>query len=99
MMSLPAMTTTTVKPGTDHALAVAEQYEHTALRLRQTAHELEALGGMPDVENQAYWEWTHNQPPTHPLRLPIEFTRWTLVREAELLEARARVLRGGERNG
>ena len=75
------------------------QMEQAASHLRCAARELEALQSLPDIENQAYWEWEQHQPPTQPLRLPVEFTAWTLLREAELLEARARVLRGGERNG
>lgn len=87
------MTTTTIKPASERALAIAAQYEFAALRLRQSAQELETTQ-LNGVENASYWEWDQHQPPSQPLRLPVEFTTWTLLREAELLEARARILRG-----
>lgn len=81
------------KPGSDRALAIAAQYEFAALRLRQAAQELEATR-LNGVENVSFWEWDQHQPGTRSLELPVEFTAWTLTREAELLEARAREMRG-----
>lgn len=93
------MNTTTINPRRPLAsdMQTAAQYSRAASDLRFAAHELEALSGLPDIENQAYWEWDQHQPPSQPLHLPLQFTCWTLLREAELLEARARVMRGGER--
>lgn len=74
------------------AQATATYYEHVAHALQKAAYELAQLR---DIENVSYWEWDQHQPSTQPLRLPVEFTHWTLTKEAELLEARARILRGG----
>lgn len=71
------------------------QLESAASHLRAAARELEALVACPSVENTAYWEWDHEQRGPAPLRLPLEFTAWTLTKEAELLEQRAREMRGG----
>lgn len=76
----------------------ATQLESAASHLRCAARELETLNALPAVENTAYWEWDQHQSGPSPVRLPLEFTHWTLMREAEQLEARARALRG-ERNG
>lgn len=72
----------------------ANQFDQAASQLRQAAHELEELSTSATVENTAYWEWDQQQSGPLPVRLPLEFTHWTLTKEAELLEARARILRG-----
>lgn len=86
------------KPGSDRALATAAQYEFVALKLRQAAHELEELH---IVENVSYWEWKAKQEDARDRHqsfnaLPLEFTHWLLLDEAQQLEARAREMRGGK---
>lgn len=81
--------TTTIKP--ERTLTTAEQYERAASQLRQTAYDLAALSG---IESTSYWEWDQEQSGQQPLRLPVEFSVWLLTKQAELLEARARNVRG-----
>lgn len=78
------------------AQAQAAQYESAAYKLRQAARELEDLHS---VENVSYWEWKTKQEDARDRHqpfnaLPLQFTYWLLMDEAQQLEARARVLRG-----
>lgn len=95
------MTTTPIKSRRPLPTPVetAAQMEQAASHLRCAARELEALAALPAIENVSYWEWKAKQEEARDRHqpfnaLPLEFTHWLLLDEAQQLDVRARELRG-----